>query len=106
MRAPALELKTCPVCGIRFKPEKLIQKYCGRECYANSRKKNYEPQEPETKTGKPLEQWVSEARECNLDYGTYRALIESGRTYSELKATAANRNMPTHSHLRKGYKIP
>ena len=49
---------------------------------------------------KSLSDWVREARECNLDYGTYRALRNLGKSFEELKATAANRQMPTHAHGR------
>ncbi|MBR3499709.1 MAG: hypothetical protein IKO05_12115 [Selenomonadaceae bacterium] len=41
---------------------------------------------------------MREARECNLDYGNYRALIAAGKTYEELKATADTRTAVKHAH--------
>lgn len=34
---------------------------------------------------KTLSDWAREARACGLDYGTYRGLIECGRTFEELQ---------------------
>lgn len=50
---------------------------------------------------KTLDDWTREAFECNLDYGTYRALIAAGRTFAELKAQADARHPQTHSHCRR-----
>ena len=39
--------------------------------------------------GKPVKtfsDWAREADDCNLDYGTYRALIAQGKTFEQLKA--------------------
>ena len=46
---------------------------------------------------KTLSDWVREADECNLDYGTYRALRESGKSFDELKAQAEQRPINAHS---------
>lgn len=35
--------------------------------------------------GKPMDEWIREASECGLDYGTYRTLIEQGKTLSKSK---------------------
>lgn len=47
---------------------------------------------------KTLDDWTREAFECNLDYGTYRALIAAGRTFAGLrrKRTPATRK---HIHI-------
>lgn len=50
-----------------------------------------------TKAGKSLAEWEREAAECNLDYGNYRALLNVGKTYEELKALADGRGIRYHS---------
>lgn len=47
---------------------------------------------------KTFEEWTREARECNLDYGTYRALRTMGKSFDELKAQADFAKSPAHSH--------
>lgn len=53
-------------------------------------------------TGQPvksLSDWCREAAECNLDYGTYRTLVElQGKTFAELKAQNQNRPATHHAH--------
>ena len=61
--------------------------------------------EAQGKPVKTLEDWAREADECNLDYGTYRALIAAGRTFEQLKAQADRRNPQTHSHCRRPYNF-
>lgn len=53
------------------------------------------PAEPK----KPMSEWVKEAAECNLDYGTYRAFRNMGKTYEELKATASSRQAAAHNRM-------
>ena len=53
---------------------------------------------------KTLSEWAREAEECNLDYGTYRAMIAQGRTYEELKANAKYRHRPAHSSARRSLR--
>lgn len=47
---------------------------------------------------KSLAEWCREAAECGLDYGNYRALINMGKTFEELKAQAESRGNYAHSH--------
>ena len=54
--------------------------------------------EAQGKPVKTLDDWAREADECNLDYGTYRALIAAGKTFEQLKA--CRRSPQTHSHCR------
>lgn len=92
-----LPLPVCRNCGKEFKPDNSKQIYCSRKCYREYRwpKKN-----PSTKKfdGKTLGQWIQEAMNCNLDYGTYRGLIAAGKTYEELKAQAPQRQIRVHQH--------
>lgn len=76
------------------------QKFCSVECYRKSLRKSFLKQRAiENATPrKPLEEWCREARECGLDYGNYRALINMGKTYEELKAQAEYRGGSAHSH--------
>ena len=54
---------------------------------------------------KQLSEWISEAAECNLDYGTYRRLVEQGKTFEELKAQADNHGQRVHNHTPRGKKL-
>lgn len=89
-------LKICPVCGKEFPDKGHWGKCCGRKCRELLRR-----QEAQPKIGLPrarrLDDWVREAAECNLDYGSYRALIEHGKTFDELKSGAQNRT-GVHAH--------
>lgn len=84
----------CLHCGneFTFSPRQPNKKFCSRKCKENF----YAKLEREKNERKSLEQWAREADECNLDYGTYRALIEQGHTFDELKAQ--NRPPRLHAH--------
>lgn len=81
----------CIFCGREFRPSQNtpLRKYCSIDCYNRCK-------EPKT-----LDDWIREAAECNLDYGTYRGLVEQGKTYAELKTRADNQHQPAHSHINK-----
>ena len=110
-KKPEIAVK-CKQCGKEFKPRHLNELFCSDECrkvakreeyrrlngYINARKVN------SNAPRKMLDEWCREAAECNLDYGTYRALIELGKTFEELKARAESRRMAHHSHCRAGRK--
>ena len=55
--------------------------------------------EAQGKPVKTISDWAREADECNLDYGTYRALIAQGKTFEQLKAE--RRSPQPHSHCRR-----
>lgn len=56
----------------------------------------------EKKPTKTLADWSREAAECNLDYGTYRGLVEHfGKTYEEIRAQYADRTTAAHAHAGK-----
>ena len=86
----------CPQCGKEFVPNP-NQKFCSSRC--QDRHCKGRPRPAKESAGKTLDDWVREADECNLDYGNYRALIELGKTYEELKATAHTR-ATYHSRVR------
>ena len=107
-------VRRCPICGKNFtlRADHPNQLYCSKPCAAkanaeNARAKrrklaarcyirptNIETPKPQ---GKSLADWCREADECNLDYGTYRGLIEQGHTFDELKA----QNRPFQIHARR-----
>ena len=89
-------LKTCPVCGKEFPDKGHWGKCCGRKCRELLRRQEAQPK-IELPRARGLDDWVREAAECNLDYGSYRALIERGKTFDELKAGAQNRT-GVHAH--------
>ena len=111
-------------CAVRYKPVKRVCEVCGKEfdgfplskycapCRlkvrheqskidSQRRRKKKAAQKKVIIPEKPLEAWVREARDCNLDYGTYRALIAAGRTFEQLKAE--QRSPQFHSHCRHTY---
>ena len=104
------EARACVGCGKIFAPDTKHphQKFCSDECREHARRlrrtkkiflDEQEKLTPKKQPGeKTLEDWVREARECNLDYGNYRALIAAGKTYEELKATADTRTAGEHAH--------
>lgn len=51
---------------------------------------------------KPMDEWIREARECDLDYGTYRTLIEQGKTFEQVKA--AGYHSAAHSKLHMKHR--
>lgn len=83
--------KTCLQCGKKFLAQSA--KYCSQQCRNKAAKKAKE----QRKCSKTLDDWLREAAECNLDYGTYRALRQAGKTYDELKATAGERRLQVHN---------
>ena len=83
--------KTCEICGAEL--PKGRQKYCSNECLKFADKKHShgrrtyceftrKKRDPNRKT---IEQWNREARQCGMSYGKYRAAINSGKTFDELK---------------------
>lgn len=104
-------IKNCALCGKEFETYQKLQKYCSLECAhkgyhrnnaENARRyrkriRDQKLAKAQDKPTKPLSEWVKEAAECNLDYGSYRTLIEmQGKTFEELKATAPSRTPPIH----------
>ena len=106
-------VRICAHCGKEFEPKIGTQKCCSRECskeveLLKSRERSEARRKACGKTAKKkppappksLAEWCKEARECNLDYGNYRALIASGKTFEELRAQADNRCIQIHAHGR------
>lgn len=108
-----------PNCKKEFKPKSYNQRFCSRKCQdicyypvqlakqreyrknttsTFSKPKPAQEDKPKPKPKKSLEQWLAEAQACNLDYGTYRALINAGKSFDELKAIADSRQTSIHSH--------
>lgn len=95
----------CEECGKEFEPRLSTQRYCSPQCAEiyikpKSTAKSQPKSQPKSQ-GKALSDWCREAAECNLDYGNYRALIESGKNFDELKSRADSRGVSGHSHHRK-----
>lgn len=97
--------RICEHCNREFKPVSTSSRFCSAECM---KKHNARLQEEKlaqrraeavnqvTRREKTMADWLREADECNLDYGTYRTQIEQfGKTYEELKAQAENRPLNT-----------
>lgn len=93
---PEVPLKVCRQCGKEFKPHDAETIFCSRSCYETNRaQKSKVKKEPHISQ---LNDLAREARECNLDYGTYQAYRMMGKTYEELKAQGSSRQMRVHQH--------
>ncbi|MBR0060977.1 MAG: hypothetical protein IJP68_05800 [Selenomonadaceae bacterium] len=92
-----LPLPVCRNCGKEFKTYDERQIFCCRACYNDYNRSKKKPAAKKN-AGKTLGDWVREATECHLDYGTYRALIGAGKTYEELKEQAPSRQIRVHQH--------
>lgn len=98
--------RVCVKCGREF-TGMAHQKTCD-DCLAEQKRETqrriqerYDKQRQVTKpksTGKSLDDWAREAAQCNLDYGTYRALIAAGRTFEQLKAEQRSPQFHSHCH--------
>lgn len=54
-------------------------------CYTCRTNYQWKQKHPSPEPVKSLGAWNAEAKACGLDYGTYRGLIECGKTFEELK---------------------
>ena len=94
-------VRKCAICGKEFEVHSNHKKYCSEKCAyeaikARNRKqyyKNkiqreiYDEMSMELQKKKvPLEQLIKESQELGISYGKYRALLNMGKTYEELKA--------------------
>lgn len=102
----AKEIRRCALCGKKFTPKKRSQRFCSVvcRCKLNSRhdyisKPKIKLKPSKSKPTKPLDEWIREARACNLDYGTYRALIEHGKTFDELFSERDKHSAAAHAHI-------
>ncbi|MBR1804805.1 MAG: hypothetical protein IJ774_00305 [Selenomonadaceae bacterium] len=86
--------KYCPACRPIVKNTRLPERIKLNQAVIRNR-----VDEAQGKTVKTISDWAREADECNLDYGTYRALIAAGRTFEQLKAE--HRSPQPHSHCRR-----
>lgn len=70
--------RKCIICGKEF-TDVYNAKYCSTKCRNEAIKKESAANAMAKASGqavKSLADWTREARECNMDYGTYRAQIE------------------------------
>ena len=90
----------CPVC--RDKELQEVRRELDR--LKHKRRQILQQQRVDASIGKPtktLAEWLREAAECNLDYGTYRTLVEiQGKTLDELKAQHRHTSAHAHGHHR------
>ena len=91
----------CLQCGddlCSLNPRKLFCSQACRKKYIAAKQTALNEKLSSPTPTKTREQWIQEADECNLDYGTYRALREQGKSFDELKATADARKSSIHFH--------
>lgn len=88
--------KYCALCRIKVKREQSRHRY--------RKPKTVKKKAAVSKPVKTLEEWIREADECNMDYGTYRSLVEKGgMTFEEIKAL--DLRPVCHSHCRAARKM-
>lgn len=82
--APIKKETQCLNCGktYRITGEWRSPNFCCDACGVNYR---WKQKHGKTTPEKTLSDWANEAKACELDYGTYRGLIASGKTFEELK---------------------
>ena len=92
---PAL-VRECKNCGRSFNTRDAGAEFCSNRC--NLEYLGVVTRVHSKNRGGQVSDFAREAAECNLDYGTYRAFRNMGKTYEELKALAPIRNPPVHQH--------
>ncbi|MBR2519703.1 MAG: hypothetical protein IKE46_07965 [Selenomonadaceae bacterium] len=94
-------ISTCKLCSCRFETYK-SKEACPVCRDKRRREQTYAQKKVDESIGKPtktLDDWCREAAECNLDYGTYRTLVEiQGKTFDKLKAQSPFRHTSAHAH--------
>ncbi len=119
-------IKICARCGGEFEANHGLTKYCAPcrhdvDCESDAHYRATHPKPSKStnisvnfkpkirtctscdKSGKTLDDWAREADDCNLDYGTYRALIAAGRTFEQLKAERRSPQFHSHCRVRKTF---
>lgn len=87
--------KRCAFCGKEYSAAKDSGKYCSSECRRNGRNETVRKNKAPPPHNKSLDEWAREAFACGLDYGNYRALIDRGKTYEQLKVQYESRMLTT-----------
>jgi len=93
----------CAVCKRYFKRVKGTNElFCSTKCRSKEPHINHAQNKAQALTDKAvkrptktLDDWAREAFACGIDYGTYRALIDRGKTYEQLKAQYESRMLAT-----------
>ena len=82
--------RKCRQCGVTFYTNNMERQFCTPRCevaFKVCRARANETREQR------LNRLAREARECGLDYGTYRAMLGLGKTYEELRAREIERSV-------------
>ncbi len=98
------ERRKCEMCGAEFIPSRGGQLMCAKCIREERQKKELVTKAVEQAENKPVkkpEDWEREARECGIDYGTYRGLVTVfGKTKEEIKALHGG-SETAHAHAGK-----
>lgn len=89
--------KTCLNCGREYLTDDAGDSFCSTRCSLEYHGQVERKHSKKRSDGR-FSEVVREARECNLDYGTYRAYLNMGKTFEELKMLAPMRNPQVHQH--------
>ena len=83
-------MRKCVVCGREFIPLNSKNICCSEKCrhahHNGYKRKGVSARRRYIrKPQKNLDEWLSEAQSCGMSYGKYRAAINQGKTFEELK---------------------
>ena len=87
--------KSCLNCGREYLTDDAGDSFCSTRCSLEYHGQ-VERKHSKNRSDRQLSEIVREARECNLDYGAYRAYLNMGKTFEELKELAPLRNPQVH----------
>ena len=89
-----MEKRICPLCGKSFIPYASRQKFCQNPCtHSDPNAKKLLQKEKHKQKTERFNEIIRQADELGISYGYYRALLNSGKTFEELKKNE-NPEMP------------
>lgn len=72
-KSPKPDLKTCPVCGKKYRPTKMAQFYCTATCKHRAEEGDWSRVWPDRNPG--ITEAAVEAKKLGISYGQYKAMI-------------------------------
>ena len=85
-----MQNKNCPLCGKKFIPRNSKQKFCNNPCNSKMLSKKTYSYKLIQRKAERLNELIRQADELKISYGKYRVLLNSGKTFEELKQNANN----------------
>ena len=82
--------RSCLICGKKFIPRDKRQIYCYNPCTRKPLNKKTYSYKAIQRKAEHLNELIRQADELKISYGKYRVLLNSGKTFEELKQNANN----------------